>query len=183
MPKKLLKKWLPRPEQMKNNPSFRWLHAFFNRPMLWHLNRASVCRAMAVGLFWAWVPLPFQMVFSASFAIFFKANLPLSVALVWITNPLTMPALYYAAYRFGLWLLHMPHQPFHFQLSFTWLWSTMHTVGFPFLLGCLVLGLFSALVGYVSMHYLWRLGVSRDWNKRRAMRRLNKIINTPNKNK
>ena len=39
------------------------------------------------------------------FAVVFRANLPLSVAGVWISNPITMPPMMYFAYLFGNKLL------------------------------------------------------------------------------
>jgi uncharacterized protein (DUF2062 family) len=37
-----------------------------------------------VGLFCAFIPVPFQMLLAAPSAIIFSANLPVSIALVWI---------------------------------------------------------------------------------------------------
>jgi uncharacterized protein (DUF2062 family) len=48
-----------------------------------------------VGLFCAFIPVPFQMLLAAPSAIIFSANLPVSIALVWITNPITMPPIFF----------------------------------------------------------------------------------------
>jgi uncharacterized protein (DUF2062 family) len=57
------------------------------------------------------------MAFAAAAAIYFRANLPVSVALVWVTNPLTMPPLFYFAYQVGLWFLNQPAaESFDFSL-------------------------------------------------------------------
>ncbi|MFW6343056.1 MAG: DUF2062 domain-containing protein, partial [Halothiobacillaceae bacterium] len=68
---------------------------------LWHLNRRSVSGGVAVGLFSAFVPIPFQMVLAAGLAILLRVNLPLSVVLVWITNPITIVPLLWVANRIG----------------------------------------------------------------------------------
>ncbi|WP_159217560.1 DUF2062 domain-containing protein, partial [Klebsiella pneumoniae] len=79
-------------------------------PNLWCLNRRSAAGAFAVGLFMAFVPLPSQMIMAAGLAIVLGVNLPLSIALVWITNPITMPVIFYFTYKLGAWLMGTPAQ-------------------------------------------------------------------------
>lgn len=88
--------------------------------------------------------MPFQMVLAAALAIYFHVNLPVSVALVWITNPVTMPPMFYLAYLIGAKLLNHPPQQFTFEASWAWIESSISTIGPPFLFGCLVLGVVSA---------------------------------------
>ena len=72
---------------------------------LFHLSRRSVSLGVMVGLFWAFTPIPFQMLPAAITAWIIRANLPLSVALVWISNPVTVPPLLLIAYGIGSWIL------------------------------------------------------------------------------
>ena len=60
-------------------------------PYLFHLNERSVPGAFAVGLFCAWIPLASQLSIAAELAIAVRVYVPLSVVLVWVTNPLTIP--------------------------------------------------------------------------------------------
>ena len=101
MPRKLLKKIFPNLDSIRSSQSLEIFGHAGREPNLWHLNRRSVSRAVAVGLFCAFVPIPGQMILAAAFAIILRANIPISVILVWISNPLTMPALFYTAYKFG----------------------------------------------------------------------------------
>ncbi|MDB4281858.1 DUF2062 domain-containing protein, partial [Paraglaciecola sp.] len=55
---------------------------------------------------------------AAFVALRWQANLPLSVTLVWVTNPLTMPVIYYGAYTLGAWMLGSQMQPVAFDISF-----------------------------------------------------------------
>ena len=57
---------------------------------LWGFKRTSVARGCAIGLFCCMIPMPLQMLLAAAIALVWKANIPLSVALVWVSNPLTM---------------------------------------------------------------------------------------------
>jgi len=136
----------------------------------WHLNRRSVAGAFANGLFFAFVPVPFQMVLAAGGAIVFKVNLPLSVALVWVSNPITMPPLFYGAYLVGAWVLGIETGDFNFDLSWEWLTSGLVAIWQPFLLGCLITGVASAVVGYMSIRLIWRYRIVKEWRKRKLRR-------------
>ncbi len=168
MPRKLIQRFLPTPEKIKNQKGLHLLGDWLHDPNLWHINRVSVSRAFAVGLFMAFVPLPSQMVMAAALAIWFRCNLALSVALVWITNPVTMPVIFYAAYKFGTLLLNTPPTDFAFELTWEWLGSELATIWQPFLLGCFVSGLIAALLGMYGSSLLWRWHVVHRWQKRKA---------------
>lgn len=167
MPRKLLKRYLPTPESIRSRPSLQWLGSWLHDPNIWHLTRSSVSKAFFIGLFVAFMPIPAQMAVAALVAVLARANLPLSVALVWITNPVTMPPIFYLAYRLGALLLGVPHGAFHFELSLEWLGGGLLAIWQPFLLGCLVLGLFAGLLGATLIRVIWRLQVIHRWRKRR----------------
>jgi uncharacterized protein (DUF2062 family) len=171
MPRKLLKRWLPDHQRVREHRHLQVFGVLMHDANLWHLNRRSVAGAFAVGLFVAFIPIPFQMVVAAAGAILVRVNLLVAVALVWVTNPITMPPFFYAAYRLGTALLGTPPHPFHFELSFAWLSNELGTIWAPLLLGCLVLGAASATVGYLLVRALWRIIVVRDWRRRKHRRK------------
>lgn len=170
MARKIIKKYLPDPEKIRSIKSLRFLGDKLHDPNLWHLNRRSVALAFAVGLFFAWIPSPTQMAMAAAGALYFRANLPISVALVWLTNPITMPPLFYFAYRVGLWLLDLPH--FDGEFSLDTVFSSMADIGGPFLFGCLVLAIVSAGLGYFGMRLFWRINVILHWDARKKAREI-----------
>ncbi|MEC8350391.1 MAG: DUF2062 domain-containing protein, partial [Pseudomonadota bacterium] len=88
MPRKTLLKYLPNPDAIRRNSSLRPIAHLLERTELWHINRHSVSTAIFIGLFCAFIPLPSQMLLAALIAIWLKVNLPLSVALVWVSNPI-----------------------------------------------------------------------------------------------
>ncbi|GLS84167.1 hypothetical protein GCM10007894_21440 [Paraferrimonas haliotis] len=107
----------------------------------------------------AWMPIPFQMVFAAGFAILFQVNLPLAVVLVWVTNPVTMPVMFYFAYITGAALLGEQADKFKFELSWNGIIESFAHMGPAFFFGCLVLGLISALLGFFLGRIVWRYSV------------------------
>ena len=141
---------------------------------LWHMNRHSVAKAFAVGLFCMWIPTPLQTVIAALGAIYFRAHLPLSVVLVFITNPITIPPMFYFAYKLGSFLLGMPAESVPMDLSWDWFTTTLGEIWRPLLFGSLILGLISAMIGYLSIHIIWRKSVRRRWQERKETREYHK---------
>lgn len=161
MPKKFIRKYLPDSHKMRNHKSLQVFGTLLHDPNLWHLNRKSVSLAFAVGLFFMWIPVPSQMVLAAAIAILVRSNLPISVILVWISNPLTMGPMFYGAYKFGAWMLSVPHSKFSFELSLDWLMTEMLAIWKPFLLGCFTMAAISSLLGFFTVRILWRLHIVR----------------------
>ena len=170
MPKKIIKKYLPDPETIKQHKNLKIFGALLHNANLWHLNRHSAAGAFAVGLFIAFVPVPFQMLLAAGCAILFQVNLPLSVALVWLSNPVTMPPMFYATYVLGAWILQTPVHPFNFELTIAWLMEAISLYGPAFLLGCFITGTTLSLTGYFSIRWLWRWKIINKWQKRKELR-------------
>lgn len=156
---------MPDPRTIRENRYLslfgRWLHD----PNLWHLNRRSAAGAVAVGFFVAMLPPVGHMPAAAGLAILRRVNLPLAVAAVWISNPLTIPPISYAAYAIGA--LAMGQRPKGFDLDF-WIdpdnWLEVLS---PFLLGSVLLGLAVGAVGYFGVQMLWRWNLRRQIERRR----------------
>jgi uncharacterized protein (DUF2062 family) len=171
MPKKFLKRYMPDHNKIRNHKQLnRLFGTLLHDPNLLHLNRRSVSGAFAVGLFFAFVPLPTQMIMAAGVAILFRVNLPLSVGLVWLTNPLTIPPMFYFCYKLGTWILGTPLLDIEFQLSWEWLATEMTHIWQPFLLGCAVAGTVSAILGWVGIRLIWRCHVAHHLKRRKAAR-------------
>ncbi|XKH00614.1 DUF2062 domain-containing protein [Marinobacter nauticus] len=170
MPKKFMKRYLPTPEKVQSIRSLHFLGDVLHEPNLWHINRHCVARAFLVGVWFCFIPMPFQMIAAAFFAIWFNANLPLSVALVWISNPLTMPPMFYFNYRIGAWILDRPLLAFEFELSLPWLSHRLVDIGIPLYLGSLIVATVAACVAYLAIQYLWRRKIRNDWRSRRMTR-------------
>jgi uncharacterized protein (DUF2062 family) len=167
MPRKTFKMLMPSPATLRRYGSISILGEWIYEGNLWHINRYSTSMAFFVGLFLAFIPIPGQMLLAALAAVLLRCNLPVSVGLVFITNPLTAPAIFYLAYQVGSLLMDTPLRDLQFDFSVTWLRDQLEIVWRPLLLGCLVCGLFFGSVGYFVVNMLWRVRVVRRWRRRR----------------
>ncbi|MEA3361860.1 MAG: DUF2062 domain-containing protein [Thermodesulfobacteriota bacterium] len=108
----------------------------------------AVGRGMALGLFLGFTPtFGFQIFLAVFLAFLFRQNKIATFVGVWITNPLTAPLIYGLEYKVGRLLLGMPPlSPNH--PDFEWSWSLWAHIAVPMVLGCLVLGIPVAIIGY-----------------------------------
>lgn len=171
MPKRTLKKFLPQRHHVVQYRVLKPLADLLHDPNLWHLNRRSTSMACLLGFFWAFIPMPLQMLASAACAVVFRCNLPLSVAIVWITNPLTIPPIYFGTYLFGAWLLNEPPVTRDFEMSMAWVERLATESWIPFLVGSVSAGVIFGVLGWASMQLLWRYSVATRWKNRLAQRR------------
>jgi uncharacterized protein len=172
MSKRFFRQFMPSAHRIRSERSLRMFGTLLHAPELWHLNRASVSRAFAIGFFWALVPMPFQTVPAAACALWWRANLALAVGLTWISNPVTFAPLMYGGYRLGRWLLHRLPPPPGFEPTWEWLQTNLAEAWLPLYVGSLIIGTTLALVGYWGVRVLWKWNAGRNWRNRRA-RRLN----------
>lgn len=173
-PENRVKRWLkrvaPQRAQLDGHRHLRVFGRLLQDPNLWHLNRRSVAGAAAVGLFVMYLPPVGQMLIAAAFAILLRVNLPISVALVWITNPLTIPPMFYLGYLVGSWILG--REPRAFDMEFWLHWRNWLEIIVPLGLGCLICGLVCSVVGYFTVQVVWRWNLMRQIRLRKARLRM-----------
>lgn len=151
------KRWFMRPFQL-----------LLDHPVYWSLNRRNVTRAFALGLFLSFVPLPVHLVLAAALALVLRLNIPAAVLGTLVANPLTVVPMYVLAYWVGCHLLGIHERPFAFQLTWDWLTNQLLPVWKPFLLGCLVMGTVTALVGYIVLGGIWHLSLVLKYHERKT---------------
>jgi len=158
MPRKYLRRYLPPASRLRQHWLLKRLGHRILHPRLWHLNRRSVSGATGLGLFVAFVPLPFQFILAGLGALWFRVNLPLAVTLIFITNPLTMGPAFYACYRVGTWILGRPEQGLgqHYTPTLAWLIQQLSRIWAPLLTGSLVIATLSGVLGYALVQLAWR---------------------------
>jgi uncharacterized protein (DUF2062 family) len=96
--------------------------------------------------------------------------MPIAVSLVWLTNPITMPVVFFCTYLTGAWLMNTPPRSLPDNLTWEWISSQLGTLWQPFLLGSVVCGLVLAALAYCLTMGYWRWWVAHQWKKRKQRR-------------
>lgn len=143
------------PAWLKNHKKSKLFGKFWHKHNLWHINQSSLARSFAVGLFCAFVPIPIQMMLAMTLAIMANAYLPIAVALVWLTNPVTIPPVFYFCYKLGAYLLQVQPEPVTIEFTWSWVISQLSQIWQPLVVGSLICGLTCSLLGYTTIHILW----------------------------
>jgi uncharacterized protein (DUF2062 family) len=158
----------------ENIAANRWLAPFAHRllkPDLWHFNRRSVPRAVALGLFVAPIIPVAHTVVAALLALPARANIVIALMMTLVINPLTIPPFYYAAFHVGRILLRLDKAapgavvlpPVH--TANHWVAWVLHVTG-PAALGTLVLATITSAAGYFVSGWIWRFRIARKWRRR-----------------
>ena len=101
-----LKRWmrpLPRRSNIHNYPVLKWFsETAYKKSYLWSFRGSAIKPALFWGMIIAFSPLVgIQMLIVFFLALLVRANLPIIVALQWISNPFTMGPIYFADYKIG----------------------------------------------------------------------------------
>jgi uncharacterized protein (DUF2062 family) len=161
-----LRKHLPTASEIHE---FRYIHIFgdtLKQAELWAFNRTGVSKGIGIGLFCAFLPMPFEMIPAIFIAAMLGGNIPFSVACVWISNPLTWIPLYTPCYLLGAKIIGVSPIPLH-QI-------TILKVGWHYValwLGCLLVGTAIAFISHFTISSLWRMHIISRWQNRRDRRR------------
>ena len=162
-----VKKYLPTAQSIKKRPAMRWISTWLqNRPYLWKFKKHSVSGSVAVSLFVAFLPLPFEMVMVTLLAILIHANLPIALVSTWITNPFTLIPANYFSYKVGEWLINsngaefVPLERIHFHWT-NWdllmndISTFMGSLTKAYLIGLPIVSITVALISYALVYLIW----------------------------
>jgi hypothetical protein len=175
-----LKRLLPSKEALQGSRWLRWLGPGLFHPRLWHMSRRGIALGVGIGVFFAFLIPVAQIPLSAAASVVFRANIPAAIAATMVNNPVTFPAVYYAAWRVGNALLgrkakqaDAPVIPAPSEVAANphpgTLWQrsreAVASVGTPLLLGAAIFACVFGLLAYVLVNGAWHLRVRL---KRRA---------------
>lgn len=163
---------LPTREQILSHRHLRRVRPWLDHSWLWHATRHSVPGAIAAGIVAAMLPAPLQTISAVFFAFRFRLHLPTALLGTLLSNPFTILPIYWLAYEFGALLLGRPFlriadlQRAAAEDVFS-LWSLL---GWPWLLGLLLLTAGFAAVSYFTSRMVWVSIVRWRWRTRSKCR-------------
>ncbi len=162
---KSLRRHLPTPGQIRE---IRYLHIFgdgLKQSELWTFSRSSTAKGVAIGIFCAFLPMPFEMVPAIFIAVMIRGNLAFSIAGVWLSNPVTWIPLYTPCYLLGTRIMNIQPVPLDQVklLDIGWHYVALW-------LGCLIIGSLVALATHFLITFLWRRSIRERWAARRKLR-------------
>jgi len=133
------------------------------------INRKTVANAMLVGIFFAMIPMPMQMVAVVLCVPFIKFNVPLGVSLVWITNPFTMPVIFYGEYLLGNFLLFRDGVH-NVELTVEWFQTNLDDIFVPMYFGAFVTAVVLSLSSrYIIIHF-WKRSVHKEKYDKKSLK-------------
>ena len=176
MPRKIIRRFLPDLKSLLDQRSRRWLGSLSHDPNLLHLNRHSVSLAVFIGIFCAFIPLPIQTLLAIAMCFWLGANLPLAMIIIWISNPLTIPPMFFLTYKLGSYILNTQVSGFSVDLSWQWFAELGSDILLPLFLGSVICGTVLGLIGYFFILSLWRWQVIKNLQIRKNLRKKSKKL-------
>ena len=105
------------------------------------------------------------------------------MALIWISNPLTIAPMFLFSYGVGALLLGQEMSSLNIELTWDWALAQGEVILLPLLIGSLLCGLVSGGLGYLIIHQLWRWKVIKNWEARKKKRAEQSLKNRTKRNK
>lgn len=122
--------------------------------------RKMISRGVVIGLFIGMIPMPFQMLSVLFMTPFLRFNIPIALMMCWITNPFTMPFIYYIEYSTGSFFLGIEVQ--NVQMSIEWFQENLTKIIYPLYVGAIFYSIFISWFSYYSIIYLWKKSVYKE---------------------
>ncbi|MEA3418224.1 MAG: DUF2062 domain-containing protein [Campylobacterota bacterium] len=134
------------------------------------INRKSVSKAILVGLFWAFIPMPMQMLAVLATTPFIRFNVPLAISVVWLSNPITMPFMYYIEYLTGNFILGREGIS-DIELTLDWFSENWDSIVVPLYIGTAFYSIVVSSVVYGIINRLWIFSVKQEKDEKEQLRK------------
>jgi uncharacterized protein (DUF2062 family) len=136
-------------------------------------NRKSISRAVLIGLFWGFIPMPMQMLAVLATTPFIRFNVPLAISMVWLSNPITMPFMYYMEYLTGNFILGYEGIE-SVELTLKWFSCHWDAIVVPLYVGTLFYSIVVSSIIYLVVNRLWIYSVESEHRANSLFKRLKK---------
>ena len=123
-------------------------------------SRRMVSKAVFFGLFIAFIPMPFQMAAVLALLPFVKFNVPIALTMCWLSNPFTMPPMYYMEYLTGTYLLGI--ETVDVEMSIEWFSDNIDDIFIPLYVGTFFFSSISSSLAFWAVNHFWHGSVHRD---------------------
>jgi len=172
-PKQKLRRYFSNRDAILNSRVGGWLGKHLHDPEIWHFGRRSVAGGVGVGFFLAFVPLPMHMVMALLLSLLWRINLPVTVAAVWIANPVTVAPMFMFALKVGgiVTAHEVQFSELHFDATWANLSAMFSQLWLPLVVGCFLCGVSAGAIGNFAVRWLWRFHLLRRLHQRRQRRR------------
>ncbi len=138
------------------------------------INRRMITRGIAIGLFWGFIPMPLQMLAVMAVTPFIRFNVPIAISMVWLSNPLTMPPMYYMEYLTGNLILGRDGVE-NIELTLEWFSQNMGDIFIPLYVGTAFYSIVVSGLIYLIFNWLWILSVKDERKKHHKARESKKL--------
>ena len=149
-----------------NNPKFNEFLDKYNLPKAYFaINRRAVTRGLLVGLFWGFIPMPFQMLGVIITTPIMRFNVIVGLATVWLSNPVTYPPLWYLEYKTGNFILGKTGID-NIELTMHWFQTHWDDIILPLYVGTAFYSTIVSFLIYLLVNWLWVKSVHKENKKR-----------------
>ncbi len=146
----------------KNSSRFNEFLEKYNLPKPYFATtRKAVTRGILVGLFWGFIPMPMQMGGVILTTPLFTFNVPIALATVWLSNPITYPPLWYLEYLTGNLILGKEGID-NIELSMHWFQTHWDDIVVPLYVGAAFYSTVVSFLIYLLLNWLWKRSVEKE---------------------
>ena len=148
-------------KKLSNSDKIQQFLIKYNIPSVYlSTNREMVSKSFLIGLFLAFLPIPMQMLVVIILMRFVKFNVPVAIALCWVSNPITMPFIFYVEYIVGGFLLNIEINTI--QMSIEWFNNNFQDIFIPLYFGAIVVASAVSITFYILINTLWIYFVKKN---------------------
>ncbi|MCD6432619.1 MAG: DUF2062 domain-containing protein [Sulfurimonas sp.] len=149
---------------LKKTSKHEKLKAFIKKykipPEYLSTNRKMISKAVFIGIFIAFIPMPMQMALVLALMPLIKFNVPIGLAMCWLSNPFTMPPMYYMEYLTGSFFLGIKPEPV--EMTLDWFSQNLDNIFIPLYAGTLLYSVIGSSLAYWAVNHFWKGSVHRD---------------------